>query len=92
MYDRPYLRVHDLLSSLGGNMVYKAGGGPGGVWELELRGRQATVPVRDNRVNALDRLYVADIPNPTTWDDYGEDSDLVADAFWRLLSLFGERS
>jgi hypothetical protein len=91
--DEPYSAVRDLLLSLGGSMTFKPGGGPGGVWELELHGKHTAVPVRDNRVNRLDSLYVPRITNPVTWDDYGDESLLAADAFWLLIALFnGEAS
>jgi len=87
---RPYSEIHDLLASIGGSMTYRPGGGPGGVWELGLRGRHTVVSVRDNRVNALDRLYVAKVADPVTWNDYSENSELASDAFWKLVALFND--
>jgi len=84
----PYGRVRNLVESIGGTMTYQVGGGPGGVWELNLWGRTARIDVRDNRINDLDRLYVARVDDPKTWDDYDPGAPLVEDAFWRLVGLF----
>jgi hypothetical protein len=35
---RAYGEVCALVESLGGRMQYRAGGGPGGVWEIDLTG------------------------------------------------------
>ncbi len=40
---------------------------------------------RNDRINDLDRLYVARVDNPKTWDDYERGAPLVEDAFWRLV-------
>ncbi len=69
-------------------MSWHPGGGPGGVWELNLYGKTAQVAARDDRINALDRLYVPQVDNPRTWHDYGSPGTLVDDAFWRLVDLF----
>lgn len=83
---RPYEKVHNLLESLGGKMVYRPGGGPGGVWVLALWGRTTEVEVRDNRVNRLDQLYVTKVENPETWEDFT--GELVEDVHWKLIALF----
>lgn len=85
---RPYGRVRSLVESIGGTMTWQPGGGPGGVWELNLRGRTARIEARADRINALDRLYVARVDNPRTWDDYDPEAPLTEDAFWRLVRLF----
>lgn len=84
----PYERVRSLLESIGGGMTYRPGGGPGGTWELTLRGRTHSVPVRDRHINELDRLYASKVERPETWDDYDPDAPLVDDAFWQLVALF----
>jgi hypothetical protein len=84
----PYTLVIELIESLGGRMTWASGGyGGGGVWELELRGRFLRVEARDDKVNYLDHLYVAKVPNPTNWKDYEPNAPLVADAFWRVIGL-----
>ena len=85
---RPYKEVHDLLESIGGNMTYRPGGGTGGVWVLSLWGRITEVPVHDHNVNRLDKLYIAKVDIPKTWDDYDLDSKLVDGARWKLVALF----
>lgn len=86
--NHPYEKVQLLLESIGGQMTYRPGGGPGGVWVLHLWGRTTEVEVRDNRVNRLDHLYVAKIQNPKTWEDYALEAELVDDAPWKLVALF----
>ena len=85
---RAYPEVHKLLSEIGGEMTYKPGGGPGGVWVLALRGRTREIEVRNRSVNTLDRLYESRVENPRTWDDYEPHARLLPDAFWRLVQLF----
>jgi hypothetical protein len=72
-------------------MTFHAGGGPGGLWRIELQGRTLTVDVRDRRVNDLDRLYVAKLENPQTWDDYEPNCPLKPGAFWQLVKLIDLR-
>lgn len=69
-------------------MTWLPGGGGGGVWELNLRGKTTRVEVRDDRINNLDRLYVPQLDNPKISHDYGSPGTLVDDAFWRLVDLF----
>src|SRR5215208_5178677 len=59
-----YEKVRELIKSIGGEMRWRPGGGGGGVWELNLRGRTATIEVRDDRINNLDRLYIPQVDNP----------------------------
>lgn len=88
---RPYDLARSLVESLGGTVTYRPGGGPGGVWELELEGRTARVAIRDERINDLDRLCVPEVENPKTLHDYGHPGTLTNDAFWRLVKPdFGE--
>ena len=84
----PYRKARALIESIGGTMRWRSGGGPGGVWEITLHGRSHEVPVRDEKANDLDRLYVPEVDNPTTSRDYGSPGTLTNDAFWRLISLF----
>ncbi|MDP9438798.1 MAG: hypothetical protein M3P49_08640, partial [Actinomycetota bacterium] len=83
-----YEEVQRLLKSIGGTMKWQPGGGPGGVWELHLRGKMHPVEVRNDQINALDELYVPQVDNPKTLHDYGSPGTLVDDAFWRLVDLF----
>lgn len=83
---RPYDSLRSLVDSIGGTMVFVPVG-HGGDWEIRLHGRSKTVPCRDRSVNDLDRLYVANVPNPQTWADYDDDASLADDAFWRLVDL-----
>jgi hypothetical protein len=85
---RPYEQIRDILESIGGKMIYRPGGGPGGVWVLDLWGRTIKVEVRDNRVNCLDQLYIAKVKNPKTWEDYDPEAQLVEDVRWKLVALF----
>jgi hypothetical protein len=87
---RPYDKVREVLESIGGKMSYRPGGGPGGVWELELWGKTTEVPVRDNIVNRLDLLYIAKVSNPKTWADYDSAAELVKDVRWKIVALFSE--
>lgn len=85
---RVYDPVRSLLMQHDGSMNWKPGGGPGGAWVLELHGKTVVVPCRNNHVNALDRLYVASVPDPQTWDDYPKPGRLLPGAFWLLIDLF----
>lgn len=86
---QPYERVNELIKSIGGTMSFVPGGsGGGGKWILLLRGKEREVPVHDQKVNALDQLYVPKVEEPLTWSDYDSDAPLVEDAFWRLVDLF----
>ena len=84
---RPYAQIRGLIENLGGTMTF-APMGAGGDWVLSLHGRTATVPCRDQNVNALDRLYIAKVATPETWADYDASAPLVGDAFWRLVEIF----
>lgn len=83
----PYSLVREMIESHGGTMTFHAGGGPGGVWRVVLEGRAMQVDARDRRVNHLDRLYVAKIDNPQTWDDYEPNCPLKPGAFWQLVKM-----
>ncbi len=85
---RVYEEAQRLIESIGGEMRWRPGGGPGGVWELSLRGKTHPVEVRNDQINDLDWLYVPQVDNPRTWHDYGSPGELVDDAFWRLVGLF----
>lgn len=85
---RVYEEAQALIESIGGTMRWLPGGGPGGAWELNLRGKTVRIEVRDDRVNDLDRLYVPLVENPRTWRDYGSPGTLTDDAFWKLVDLF----
>jgi len=93
---RPYGQVRTLIESLGGRMKWMPGGGPGGFWELTLGEYSTRVSLRDDRANALDRMYVPAVQNPQKIEDYPPDSDaeLVDDAPERLIQLLvsGENS
>lgn len=82
-----YGKLRAFVESLGGSMNYKPGGGPGGVWQIELHGRTAEVAVRDSGLNLLDLLYVAKTSNPRSWDDFEKNPPLVDNAFWKLVNL-----
>ena len=83
---RPYQKVRALMEQIGGTMTWRPMGA-GGDWELVLFGKAVVVACRDQNVNALDRLYVAGVPNPKTWADYDQDALLVEGAFWELIDL-----
>jgi len=69
-------------------MTYKSGGhGGGGNWAVSLWGKTAIFRVKSNDVNDLDRLYVCDADNPTTWEDYDENAPLVENAFALFAGL-----
>lgn len=85
---RVYEKVQGLIESLGGTMKWRPGGGPGGAWELNLKGKTREIAVRNDRINDLDRLYIPQVEKPRTWHDYGRPGKLVDDAFWRLVNLF----
>jgi len=87
---KPYDKVREVLESIGGSMSYRPGGGPGGVWVLELWEKTTEVEVRDNKVNRLDLLYVAKVDNPKTWADFASAAELVKDVRWKLVALFSE--
>lgn len=84
---RPYGQVRTLIESLGGKMKWLPGGGPGGAWELILGEYTRSVELRDDRANALDRLYVPSVPHPQRIGDYPRDAEaeLVDDAPERLV-------
>ncbi len=86
---RPYNRVRKLVELLGGDMRWIAGGGPGGgKWKLAIGDKVTEVRIQDRSVNDLDRLYVAKVPNPKTWDDYDHDAPFLPDACWQFIRLF----
>jgi hypothetical protein len=86
-----YERVKSLIQAMGGEMKWLAGGAPGGgTWELALWGRTARIPVRDNQVNDLDRLYISKVTSPKSWADYEHPGELRSDAFWDLVALFSK--
>jgi len=87
---RPYDKVREVLESIGGKMFYRPGGGPGGVWVLELWGKTTEEKVRDDIVNRLDLLYIAKVSNPKTWADYDSAAELVKDVRWKIVALFSE--
>ncbi len=82
-----YQELRELLEQVGGTMDFYPGGGPGGVWRIELRGKVAEVESRDRTVNDLDTTYVAAVDDPKTWDDFPESARLHDDAFWRLIEV-----
>ena len=84
-----YGKLRSYVKSISGTMEYLPGGGPGGAWEIKLHGKAARVEVRDNRTNDLDRLYVANVAHPKTWDDYDKNAGLVDEVFWKLVCLVG---
>lgn len=84
----PYAMARGLIEAAGGTMKWSPGGGPGGAWIIELHGRVHRVPVRGGEINDLDRLYVPEVDNPRTSQDYGSPGTLQSDAFWRLVGLF----
>jgi hypothetical protein len=86
--NRPYEEIQHLLESIGGEMKYQPGGGPGGVWILNLHGRTTQVEVRNHTVNQLDMLYIPNVPEPKTWDDYDLPGKLAPEAFWKLVAMF----
>ena len=86
--NRPYEEVQHLLKSIGGEMIYQPGGGPGGVWILSLYGRTTQVEARNHTVNRLDVLYIPNVPEPKTWDDYDSPGKLAPNAFWKLVAMF----
>jgi hypothetical protein len=89
----PYGFVREMVEKHGGTMTFHAGGGPGGRWLIALEGKSLQIDVRDRRVNDLDRLYIAKIDNPQTWDDYEPEPNclLKPDAFWQLMKLIDLR-
>ncbi len=83
------LRLRNFIKLIGGTMTFHPGGaGGGGEWELELWGKTDRVPVRNDQVNRLDRLYISNVKNPTTWQDYESPGTLVDTVFWELIALF----
>ena len=86
---RPYGQVRTLIESLGGKMRWLPGGGAGGAGELTLGEHTRLVEVRDDRANALDRLYVPAVRNPQKIGDYPPDAEaeLVDDAPEQLIRL-----
>lgn len=82
-----YRELRELMSRLGGTMEFYPGGGPGGVWQLELHGKVAQVECRNRDVNDLDSAYVPNTEHPKTWADFDEPHTLHYDAFWRLIDV-----
>ncbi len=88
---RAYELVVELVTEIGGDMDWRPGGdGGGGTWEIDLHGKVARIPCHDQRINALDGLYVPKVAEPSTWEDY--EQQLIPGAFWRLVDLVRERS
>lgn len=85
--NREYKELRDLVEELGGSMNFLPGGGPGGVWEIMLRGKIARIECRSHFVNDLDSVYVANTEKPGTWADFDEPYELLDDAFWRLVDV-----
>lgn len=80
-----YKEIRELVHDLGGSMSFFPGGGPGGIWQIELRGKVAQVECRNHNVNDLDSAYVPNPDPPSTWDDFDEPYTLKQDAFWHLI-------
>jgi hypothetical protein len=83
---RAYGKLRDIIERRGGSMTYRRQGYRHGAWEISLDGKTAIIEsTGSRRFPALDRLYVPNVANPTTWDDYSD--ELVADAEHQLCAL-----
>jgi hypothetical protein len=82
-----YRKLQEIIERHGGVMEHKRQGYRFGAWEISLDGKRAIFEGTGARIlPALDRFYVADVPNPKTWDDYSRD-ELVDGAEQQLLAL-----
>jgi hypothetical protein len=83
---RAYGRLRDIIERRGGMMAYRRQGYRFGAWEISLDGKRASIEAEGRRTfPALDRLFVPDVPNPKTWDDYRD--ELVPGAEEQLFAL-----
>jgi hypothetical protein len=71
---RAYGKLRDIIERRGGVMTFRRQGYRFGAWEVYLDGKQAIFKATGGRIlGELDRFYVADVPNPKTWDDYRDE-------------------
>jgi hypothetical protein len=88
---RAYGKLRDIIERCGGSMTYRRQGYRYGAWKISLDGKTKIFESTGNRrLPALDRLYVPNVRNPKTWDDYSD--ELVPDAERQLLGLALARS
>jgi hypothetical protein len=90
---RPYQRLRDFVSTIGGSMT-NAPLPPGRIWTISLWGETRTFRCRNDQVNPLDGLYKSDPADPPhTWADFpeGERTPLVDDVFYKLADLMRQR-
>jgi hypothetical protein len=84
--ERAYGKLRDIIERRGGTMAYRRQGYRHGAWEISLEGKRAIIEATGSRAfPPLDKLFVPQIENPKTWDDYSE--TLVSDAEQQLLAL-----
>lgn len=88
---RAYGKLRDIIERHGGTMIYERQGYRYGAWEISLDGKIAIIEsTGSKKFPPLDRLYVPEVENPKTWEDYSD--ELVADAEHQLLALLEKQS
>lgn len=67
-------------------MTYERYGYRHGAWIISLNGKTHIIEATGSRsFPELDKLFVPDVPNPRTWDDYR--NELVRNSEEQLLAL-----
>ena len=85
-----YKLIKEYVEHLGGELKWVPGGtGGAGDWRIELGGRVALVPYRNQPWCELDMLKVPKMEIPQTSNDYYE--ELRPDAIWQLVKVFNRR-
>jgi len=84
---KAYQEVQDLVKQIGGTMGWRPAG-RGGIWQLDLAGRQLCVTIRSMQdpASILDRMYVKreGVVDPVGIYDYSD--NLRDDAIWVLMT------
>lgn len=85
---RAYGKLRDIVEQRGGSMKYD-GRGLHGAWVIILGSKRGRFPAMGARTfPKLDSLYVPEVADPKTWDDYLD--ELVPDAEKKLYDLLDD--
>lgn len=90
MNRRAYEEIRSMVEQHGGTMTFQREGFQvGGAWIVRYSGKESVFHSGGGKFPGLDELYIPNIANPKTWDDYS--NVLVDDSWDKLLHLINER-